>query len=333
MIKFRTRQIFYSSLKKVYYSLFFLAIVLLPYSLNAMKEEFDDSADSSRGVSGSQNLIKTKEEKSLEGVSETLLIPLYGRALETEREDGFIRDLKAVEVVNRIREELPTLHLACSPQLQLGLCIRTQILDERVREFLEKSPDANIVNLGAGLCTRFTRFDNGKCHWAEVDLPQVENIWHQIYQESEHHKFIGGSVTATDWFDKVVKKPEAKTLFIAEGLLMYFPEGIVQSILLNIGQRFPGSEILFDVVGIPEWMTAYSDWLFPDLRQSGTKFSWGGNKDTTFEHRDDLSIIGTWPFFERQPTRWSETTKLTYLYYLPGMGPGPRVIQLKFKEK
>lgn len=119
-----------------------------------MMEENDNSEISSRIGSQPKKTVEIielpQEEKFLEGVSETLLIPLYGRALETEREDGVIKDPKAVEVVNKIKEELPTLQLSCSPQLQLGLCIRSQILDERVRNFLEASPDANIVNLGEG---------------------------------------------------------------------------------------------------------------------------------------------------------------------------------------
>lgn len=336
MIKFNVRYAFYFSLREIYYSMFFLAIVLLPLSVKAMKENEEEFGSSSHISSQSKKKVETKEspqeEKFLEGVSETLLIPLYGRALETERHDGFIQDPKAVEIVSKIRKELPTLKLTCSPQLQLGLCIRTQILDERVREFLNTYPDANIVNLGAGLCTRFTRFNNGEHRWTEVDLPQVKKLWHQIYEESENHRFIEGSVTETDWFDEIVTNSDSKTLFIAEGLLMYFPESVVSSIISNIGKRFPGSEILFDVVGIPEFMTSYSDWIFPDLKQSGTKFSWGGNTNTSFEHRDDLSVVGTWPFFERQKTRWKQTTKLTYLYYVPGMGPGPRVIQLRLED-
>jgi hypothetical protein len=53
----------------------------------------------------------------------------------------------------------------------------------------------------------------------------------------------------------------------------------------------------------------------------------------SFEKRDDLSIVVSWPFLERQSARWSQTTNLTQLCSFPGVGPGPRVIHLKFKEK
>jgi len=41
------------------------------------------------------------DTKKITGVPETLLIPLYCRAMETQRPDGIIRDEKAVEVVER----------------------------------------------------------------------------------------------------------------------------------------------------------------------------------------------------------------------------------------
>ncbi len=48
---------------------------------------------------------KTKS-LTLSGVAETLLIPVYTRAMESERPDALIHDQKAVELVNQM---LPTL--------------------------------------------------------------------------------------------------------------------------------------------------------------------------------------------------------------------------------
>lgn len=42
------------------------------------------------------------EAVTLRGVPETLLIPLYFRAIESMRSDALIRDERAVELVNRI---------------------------------------------------------------------------------------------------------------------------------------------------------------------------------------------------------------------------------------
>jgi O-methyltransferase involved in polyketide biosynthesis len=43
-----------------------------------------------------------KMQVSLGPTQETLLIPLYGRAVETRKPDGLIRDPRAVEIVDRL---------------------------------------------------------------------------------------------------------------------------------------------------------------------------------------------------------------------------------------
>ena len=42
------------------------------------------------------------DTKKLTGVPETLLVALYLRAVETQREDGIIKDEKAVEMIQSI---------------------------------------------------------------------------------------------------------------------------------------------------------------------------------------------------------------------------------------
>ena len=65
-------------------------------------------------------------------------------------------------------------------QKQLLHATLTQICDERVNHFLSQHPDGWIINVGAGLDTRFYRVDNGRCHWLELDV--TENLlWRQSY--------------------------------------------------------------------------------------------------------------------------------------------------------
>ena len=45
---------------------------------------------------------------------------------------------------------------------QLSIAVRTEILDNATNEFMNKFPDAVIINIGCGLDTRFSRIDNGK---------------------------------------------------------------------------------------------------------------------------------------------------------------------------
>ena len=119
------------------------------------------------------------------GVPETLLIPLYCRAMETQRPDGIIKDGKAVEMVQSIDYDFSRFDKARGSQV--GVAIRTEILNEGVRAFTGKHPDATVVNLGAGLCTRFTRVDNGRVTWYELDLPEVIELRRKFFAEMELH--------------------------------------------------------------------------------------------------------------------------------------------------
>ncbi|MBY0501020.1 MAG: hypothetical protein K2P93_03350, partial [Alphaproteobacteria bacterium] len=79
MIKLSLKPVFYNIVGKVLCFIFFFSVFLLPCSLNAMMEENDNSAISSRIGSQPKKTVEIielpQEEKFLEGVSETLLIP------------------------------------------------------------------------------------------------------------------------------------------------------------------------------------------------------------------------------------------------------------------
>ena len=107
----------------------------------------------------------------LTGVSETLLIPLHYRVEESRKESSPFRD----EIGERFHDfiaydwskfQVRSFHSRI-------MAARTAILDEQVGKFLHHAPDGLVVNLGAGLDTRFYRLDNGTAAWIELDLPGV----------------------------------------------------------------------------------------------------------------------------------------------------------------
>lgn len=118
-------------------------------------------------------------EQNLKGVPETLLIPLWAKAVEEEQSEPIIKDDKAVEMMNIVEydfskfdKEWPT---------QLSVVIRTELLDNATRAFINNHPDAVIVNMGCGLDTRFSRLDDGKMHWFDLDLPEPIRIRRQFF--------------------------------------------------------------------------------------------------------------------------------------------------------
>jgi methyltransferase (TIGR00027 family) len=249
----------------------------------------------------------------LTGVSETLLMTLYCRSLETQRSDAIIRDEKAVELVKKIDYDFSKFD---DWVIQGGLAIRTEIIDQVVEQFLQKTPDAIIVNLGAGLCTRFFRFDNGQAQWFEVDLEQVQPFWNELIGSSERNQFVACSVFDFTWMDVVSKALQdnnsQRVLFIAEGLFMYFPEAEVKQVILEIKRRFPGSEIVIETLG-KFW--ANNTKLHPLVSRTNAEFKWGIDDCKALETwGPGIHLIDQWYYFDRHRDRhgW-----LKFLGYIP----------------
>ncbi|MGW0609036.1 class I SAM-dependent methyltransferase [Streptomyces sp. NPDC002788] len=112
----------------------------------------------------------TQRGADLGTVQETLLIPLYGRAVESRKKDAILTDPRAEEIVAAIDydfarfDNLPSL---------TGAVLRTSLFDRWVTDFLAAHPAGTVVELGTGLNTRYERTDSGRARWFELDLPDV----------------------------------------------------------------------------------------------------------------------------------------------------------------
>lgn len=157
----------------------------------------------------------------LKQVSQTLLITLYMRSLEARRQNGIIQDYKSVEIIERINYDFSGYNSELS---QAIIAIRTQVIDELVQKFITQYPDTTIVNLGAGLCTRFFRLDNGKARWINIDLPGVQPVWNSLIGASARSQYLSHSILDFAWIDQVKATKSARVLFIAEGVLMFLSE-------------------------------------------------------------------------------------------------------------
>ena len=79
-------------------------------------------------------------------------------------------DPKAVEIVDSIDWDFQRI---AQPRRMAGCVLRGALFDVWVREFRQRHPDGTVVEIGAGLNTRFERLDNGRVHWFDLDLPDM----------------------------------------------------------------------------------------------------------------------------------------------------------------
>lgn len=193
------------------------------------------------------------QELHLEAVSETLFIPLYALALESQSEQPLIVDQEAVVLTGKLNELFRESDKPIYRRLVMGklpksvvitVAMRIRKYDDRVRQFLAQIPDAVVVNLGCGLDDRRRRVDNGLMRWYDLDLPEVIDLRKRFLLESERFHFIAGSVLDFSWLDRMPAVPGRRVFFVAEGLFMYLPQGGVRALVLKLGERYPDSELV-----------------------------------------------------------------------------------------
>jgi O-methyltransferase involved in polyketide biosynthesis len=189
---------------------------------------------------------------SIRGVSETLLITLYLRAMESRRPDALIKDEKAEALVKKINDDglydfgrIKTLHL--SEANKLVIILRNREFDCYARAFLARRPDAVVVHIGCGLDTRFERVDNGQVEWYDLDLPDVIGLRRKLGGgEGQRYHLLGCSILDNTWLDIMNAHGQRPFLFLAEGVFMYFEGAQVKSLVLTLRDHFPGAELVFD---------------------------------------------------------------------------------------
>ncbi|MCP3798345.1 class I SAM-dependent methyltransferase [Allokutzneria sp. A3M-2-11 16] len=214
----------------------------------------------------------------LGNVQETLLSTLYARALETRKRNGIVRDPKADEMVRRIDYDFTKFD--GSPTL-IPSVLRTLILDEWVRGFLSAHPQGTVVEIGAGLNSRFERVDNGRTHWLDLDLPDSMELRKRFFTESDRRRMVAASVLDDSWYG-VVRELPPPYFFVSEGVLLYLREEDVRRALGQLARGFPGCRIAFDTAG--RWMVEHQgDEMF--RKKIDAQYAW---------HCDDPGVVQRW---------------------------------------
>jgi methyltransferase (TIGR00027 family) len=186
--------------------------------------------------------------QNLSDVAETLLMMLYIRALESQRPDGLVKDEKAVALVQRMDQDFLRNKLTkIDEETRVAIILRSREFDRYARDFLARHPEAVIVHIGCGLDTRFERVDNGQVEWYDLDLPDVIELRRKLIGgEGARHHFLACSVLDSAWLNEMGAHRQRPVLFLAEGVLMYFDEAQVKSLVLTMKEHFPGAELVFD---------------------------------------------------------------------------------------
>ncbi len=178
----------------------------------------------------------------------TNLVTLYLRAYESRSRRPILGDHAAADAVDRIDYDFKRIHRTSLPATnQYLVTLRAKQLDDWSDDFLHRHPDAVVLHLGCGLDGRVFRLaPPPTVSWFDLDQAGVIDLRRRLYEETEHYRMIGSSVTDPGWLDQI---PTGRpTLLVAEGLLMYLSESEVRQLLDRVIDRFDSGELLFDTL-------------------------------------------------------------------------------------
>lgn len=243
--------------------------------------------------------------QELSGVAETMLIPLYVRAIESQRPDALLKDERAVALVSHMPDAFARVRqIKMDEEDRVALILRNREFDRYARSFLARHPGAVVVHMGCGLDARFERVDNGQAIWYDLDLPDVIELRRRfIGGEGPRHHFIGCSVFDNAWLETVSRHQPAPLLFLAEGVLMYFAETQVKTLVLTLREHFSGAELVFDAFS-PFLVRANNFRLRISRAKMGARYHWGLKRGTDLERwGEDIRLLDEWFPFDRPEPR------------------------------
>jgi len=249
-------------------------------------------------------------------VSSTMLITLYARARESQQKDPILHDAKAVEMIEIIKREVrgsanPIHRRIVKDQynsmLSVSMALRSRRFDRYVNDFLQRSPNGTVINMGCGLDTRFDRIDNGQVTWFDIDFPEVIELRKRFMSESERRHFIAGSILDPGWTELV--KTGGPYLVLAEGVFMYLHEADVKNLLALIHAELGRAELVCEVTNrywVDKMQSKWMQFKFKNQlgMTGGATFSFGVPDSRYFEQWDpSYHFLDEWTYFDDKEHR------------------------------
>ena len=181
-------------------------------------------------------------------VQETLIIPLFGQLVCSERFPQLFSDPEAKRICDSLdydfAEKRKKMESPAGLFGALEVAQRQYDLRCEVEAYLRCHPKAAVVNLGCGLDDTFRKCDNGLCHGYNIDLPDVIAVRNELLPAGDRERNIACDLNDPRWMDAVDASGGA--VFIAAGVFYYFRTEDVKTLFSRMAERFPGAVLAFD---------------------------------------------------------------------------------------
>ena len=248
-------------------------------------------------------------------IQETLIIPLYGRALCSRKFPHLFTDRTAAELLERIDYDFSALEGKSDSLMQtfgaLEVAMRQSDLAFEVRDYLNTHPKAAVVNLGCGLDQTGRSCDNGQCRIYNLDLLDVMAVRETLLPAGERERNLTADLNDFSWFDAIDTPTEDGAVFFAAGVFYYFRTEQVCALCAAMAERFPGGRLVFDAAGPTAVKLMLKTWV----KQAGIR---------------DVGAYFSVQDIAKELTAWSDRISVSGRGYMLGYqdlrGPGIRII-------
>jgi O-methyltransferase involved in polyketide biosynthesis len=181
-------------------------------------------------------------------VQETLVIPLFGRLVCSERFPELFSDPEAKRICNSLdydfADKRKKMESTAGLFGALEVAQRQYDLRCEAEDYLKECPEAAVVNLGCGLDDTFSKVDNGRCRGYNIDLPDVIRVRNELLPAGERETNLACDLNDFSWMDKIDASDGA--VFFAAGVFYYFKTNNMRKLLDAMSRRFPRAVLVFD---------------------------------------------------------------------------------------
>jgi len=247
---------------------------------------------------------------NINDISETAFLTLQCHALDAQSGRPLLNDTSAIQTLGLLKDHFAgsdrVLHKKLfenkvKSSLITHTALRAKKYDAYIQSYLERFPEAAVVNIGCGLDHRLERVDNGKITFYDLDLPDIMDIKRQIFPEKGRYKQISGSVFDFEWIDRIQND---HVILVAEGVFMYCREQDVKALFINLQEKLNNPEIVFEVFNsrwLKGWRRKMMEFkLKKELKLGeGTAFQFGIPDSDTIESWDKgMKLMDDWSYLD-----------------------------------
>lgn len=246
---------------------------------------------------------------ALTPLEQTALLTEYARALDSRWQRPILGDPLADQIVSQIDYDFAGFGVPANIVCQTAL--RAKMLDDRLREFTARHPDAVVVDLGAGLDTPMLRVQPpAGVDWYSVDLPRVIALRDSVVPAAQRAHSVPASLVDDDWADTI--PADRPAMLIADGLFAFVPEPVIVRLFRHITEHFHSGELAFNDygrVGRLSWLAMRvapqrmfgvigSQWANPGFKDARVPETWNPRlrliEETSLAHAPEVDLFPRW---------------------------------------